>query len=390
VCLLGQEWPQKNSLGDLSLANPRPNGSDADDSRKSELNPLLNPVLEQNLSRWAHVYFTNPPETRDQAVMDLLRELEANASPEPAGEPTPEPVPSSAPAKIICPVCELQNRPEQRFCGFCGTPLYPRQPKVTSVKQTVVETPSVLGLSSPPPETPPPDANDLQFLRERPFRSEYYEPESASHRGAYVIVALIVLLAAVAYLKWPFLRQHLQAVLQRPAVVQPTPAASPKPQPASVPPQPTGVSTQPATIPVEAVQQQPPPPVEPPHATKPPQTISPKNASLAANHPPSAVKLASDTEISPANNGAQELLLAQRYLQGTQVPRDASVAARYLWKAVAKQNTQADVLLADLYARGDGVSKSCNQARVLLVAASEKGDSTAAQKLRELESGTCR
>ncbi len=45
-----------------------------------EINPLLNPLLEQNLGRWARVYFSNPPEMRNQKVMELLRELEDQAS----------------------------------------------------------------------------------------------------------------------------------------------------------------------------------------------------------------------------------------------------------------------------------------------------------------------
>ncbi len=41
-----------------------------------ELNPLLNPILGENMSRWAEVYFTNPPERREQAVLELLQELQ--------------------------------------------------------------------------------------------------------------------------------------------------------------------------------------------------------------------------------------------------------------------------------------------------------------------------
>ena len=39
---------------------------------RAELNPLLNPLLERNLGRWAEVYFTSPPEQREQAVEELL------------------------------------------------------------------------------------------------------------------------------------------------------------------------------------------------------------------------------------------------------------------------------------------------------------------------------
>ena len=48
-----------------------------------ELNPLTNPVLGRNMGRWAEVYFTSPPEKREQAVQELLRELERDSG---AGE----------------------------------------------------------------------------------------------------------------------------------------------------------------------------------------------------------------------------------------------------------------------------------------------------------------
>jgi hypothetical protein len=371
------------------LAISKPNGSEPEQNRRPELNPLLNPVLEQNLNRWAQVYFGSPPENRDQAVLELLRKLEADSFREPAGQSAP--APSSAPAapeKLICPVCELENRPEQRFCGFCATPLRSRQQRPAPEDQAGggAETPSVLGLSS----LPPADDSDLQFLRDRPFRGEYYKPESPTHRGAYVLVALIVVLAAAAYLKWPFLRQHLQSMLQPAAVVQPartansqTPrAATMTPAQPQVPATASEQAAKPAqaTQPVAARNPGPLPHLAP---AGPPESAGP------AAHPAPGVTLASESEASHINEGTQELLLAQRYLDGEKVPRDASVAAHYLWKAVGKQNTQADLLLADLYARGDGVSKSCGQARVLLIAASEKGSSAAAQKLRQLESSGC-
>ena len=88
-------------------------------------------------------------------------------------------------------------------------------------------------------------------------------------------------------------------------------------------------------------------------------------------------------------NGNQELALAQHFLGSKGGTRDTSEAAKWLWKAVGKQNTAATVLLSDLYMRGDGVPKNCDQARLLLVAAAKKGDMDAGVKLRALESGGC-
>jgi len=47
------------------------------------------------------------------------------------------------------------------------------------------------------------------------------------------------------------------------------------------------------------------------------------------------------------------------------------------------------LMLADLYARGDGVPRSCDQARILLTAALKRGASEAGQKLRDLQSSGC-
>jgi TPR repeat protein len=77
-------------------------------------------------------------------------------------------------------------------------------------------------------------------------------------------------------------------------------------------------------------------------------------------------------------------------LDGRGVAHDSGQAAALLWKAVSEQNTRADILLADLYLLGDGVPKSCDQARLLLVAAAKKGAPEAALKLRNIESGGCR
>ena len=44
-----------------------------------KLNPMTNPTLGRNLGRWAQVYFTTPPEKREEAVVELLRELEAKS-----------------------------------------------------------------------------------------------------------------------------------------------------------------------------------------------------------------------------------------------------------------------------------------------------------------------
>jgi TPR repeat protein len=61
----------------------------------------------------------------------------------------------------------------------------------------------------------------------------------------------------------------------------------------------------------------------------------------------------------------------------------------WLWRAVSKHNLPAVLLLADLYARGEGVPRSCDQARVLLTAALKRGSVEATQRLQELQRSGC-
>ena len=60
-----------------------------------------------------------------------------------------------------------------------------------------------------------------------------------------------------------------------------------------------------------------------------------------------------------------------------------------LWALVESGDIRAEVKLADYYARGEGVIKSCGQARVLLNAAAKRGDLEAKRKLGELEHAGC-
>lgn len=343
-----------------------------------ELNPLLNPLLEQNLSRWAKIYFTTPPDAREQAVRELLRQLksESGAAASAEASPVPSPLPVTA-SPIVCAACDRESSPEQQFCGFCGSPLYRQKTArvATPVPQEPpAETLSVLGLN------PGRADNELQFLREKSFGSDYYEPDSASHRGRYAMVAIAIILAGVAYLEWPSLRSHLPSL----STVQAPAAASTAPQRDA----PAPAEAQPSTA-----EQAQPQAVSPPKPVPPPTEESvPVKGNRSENVPQATqpLTLASRTETAAlAPDGTQELLLAQRYLEGRGVAHDSGQAAALLWKAVSKQNSRADVLLADLYLRGDGVSKSCDQARLLLVAAAKKGAPSAAEKLRNLESSGC-
>jgi hypothetical protein len=374
------------------LANRWAEEPDTTEQPKSDLNPLLNPVLEENLGRWAQVYFTNPPEKRERAVMDLLRELETRTPEQAAELPGPESVNRNAgpnPEKMQCTICNAENLPEQRFCGFCGTPLRAQRVPAAEPSQSAPNGMSFLGLSSAP--SAPPES-DLAFLREKSFEQSYYEPESGTHRAGYIITALILLIAGIGYLNWPVVRAHVPAAWQpwaqrRTAATVAPPTSTKLPEAAArdsapVNPSPT-MPAQPSPQATAGVRQ------EPPVAALANTQHTP--ASASADSTAGKVKLASDAHAShvAAADGTQELLVAQHYLHEGSTPANNAEAARWLWKSVGKQNPQAALLLANMYARGDGVSKSCDQARILLGAAAKKGAPGAAANLRNLESG-CR
>jgi len=61
-----------------------------------------------------------------------------------------------------------------------------------------------------------------------------------------------------------------------------------------------------------------------------------------------------------------------------------------LWGAVQGGSISAEVSLAERFARGDGVNKNCDQAKVLMKAAADRGNREARLRLYELETGGCR
>jgi TPR repeat protein len=216
----------------------------------------------------------------------------------------------------------------------------------------------------------------LEWLREKSL-SRLSEPDDSSGRWKYILIAVMLVAAGFGTLQW---------VANRPATSNAHPVA--------------------ATAPAQTAEQ-PETPVQPPAPVTPQPTEKTAESEAAATKParvgPSAPAIDTTGATRPNANaeaptpsrilpqgGTEELNLAQGYLQGKHGTRDPAEAAKWLWKAVAKQNATADVLLADLYITGDGVPKSCAQGRLLLSAAAQKGEPNAAEKLRQLESTGCR
>ena len=73
------------------------------------------------------------------------------------------------------------------------------------------------------------------------------------------------------------------------------------------------------------------------------------------------------------------------------IPTISALLNRFenLWSQVGQGNTSAEVTLAKLYLIGGGVTKNCDQARVLLRAAAKKGNPEASSKLSQITRQGC-
>jgi hypothetical protein len=264
----------------------------------------------------------------------------------------------------------------------------------TAVPEPPLERPAAREVYRPAPAPPPREEPDVEWLRERTLVGLTEEDSKSSGVGKYIVVAALVIIAAFAGLEW--------ASRKPPKTVEVVQGEKPKTD--STPPQVNQDAPQPAADHQPVAEQKPPTKTEQSPATEKTATRSTNQQTAAEAEVPasqtariqrtSTVPAKPSAEPAPSEadmSGAQELLTAEGYLQGRYgSARNTSEAAKWLWKSVAKQNSTASVLLANLYMQGDGVSKSCDQARLLLVAAAKKGSSAAAQSLRNLESGGCK
>jgi hypothetical protein len=97
-------------------------------------------------------------------------------------------------------------------------------------------------------------------------------------------------------------------------------------------------------------------------------------------------------ETSVGATDRQESMLER---QGTQLPKEdpevwnANESVESLWGAVQGGSVAAERSLAERFVRGEGVAKNCDQAKVLLRAAANRGSREARLRLYQLETGDC-
>jgi PilZ domain len=104
----------------------------------------------------------------------------------------------------------------------------------------------------------------------------------------------------------------------------------------------------------------------------------------------SAPTQATEGTVNSTNSLAPNPQNWRRRVAAAPARRSRSPLARQLWAALRAGDSSAEVPLAQLYLTGDGVPKSCDQARVLLRAASKRGDIEALHQLQQLRKSGCR
>jgi len=412
----------------LARESEQPSGSGTIPS--AELNPLLNPLLAENMGRWAEVYFTSAPERREQAVLELLRELEAQRAQkkETAGivaaapvEETESPSVHAAPPGFLptelqemlredpvirCHSCGAENPRSHRFCGMCGVMMGEVPPEAQPQASHQENDHALFQLlhSGPAPEAQSdersseqdavePEMADpsgwslFQKLRERTGETEanwQAEEEPSRPYRAYIGAALAVVILSVAYVAWRG-NQSKPGDLAQPASNAPASSIRPTSAPAPSSPPTLAVQQANAGAPAQAANH---PDAQPSPASTAPTTAA--SVTNGASKPAPSIPAGAGDPEKASGRGGEELATAQQYLEGSNgQARNSAEAAKWLWKAIAKHNGEATLLLADLYMRGDGVSKNCDQARVLLDSAARKGVAGAGERLRILESSGC-
>ena len=118
-----------------------------------------------------------------------------------------------------------------------------------------------------------------------------------------------------------------------------------------------------------------------PVSTNPPATTaSPGGPPPAGINPPAS---------SNTDTGQSEYAQAMQSLRGTNAEAATPEALRLLWISVEKGNANAELQLAEMYWRGHGVVRNCDQALILLTAAARKGSAEAQKRLLEFQKEGC-
>ncbi|MGB6483417.1 MAG: PilZ domain-containing protein [Candidatus Acidiferrales bacterium] len=367
----------------------------------------------------------SPAHASEPEYTHLSQDPAAPAATEPARDVTPvapPPKPPEIPAAPIRPQAVAppstrgleHKRERQTGASFSAVPSL----SAWSRK----DVPAGLGKPASPtaatPLFPPKNAENI-FARSTPLEME---PERDRRNGSAALLIISIVIAVGAVFAF-YVRTHRQQVGNAIVRVGNTVAGAPT-EPASVNPAGTpstngSTSAAQTTAPPAFAAQASPVPATPGQVTKPgtsspvPPAAAPAKAPAAgavqlnthqlnADHgPPGTPRLGASANGQSAQNaskaapsvvpapaspysGQAEYQRAENYLNGKGVAQDPAEAAEWFWRSLEAGNTGAAIPLADLYLQGNGVSRSCTQARILLDAAARKNNSQAIQKLGQL------
>lgn len=256
---------------------------------------------------------------------------------------------------------------------------------------TALVMPGLPGLHEPKEFVP---ADPIQ--EESPFE---FEPPRLNRTAAKAIIGLVFAIICAA-LVFSFRREVGQALIRfgqilvgvetNPSVLQqtsPAPAAATPEDdsypPVAVPSKPSASQSQPAASQDSQASN-----VTTSDGT-PNNSVQASNSTASDTTGKALTKIPDAPSAAAGGNGLKEFEQARNILKGNHRRRDLPNAVSLLWSSVEKGYVSAEVTLADLYARGDGVEKSCEQARVLLEAAVRKGSPEARRRLSLLKQQGC-
>ncbi|HYL84199.1 MAG TPA: PilZ domain-containing protein [Candidatus Angelobacter sp.] len=109
---------------------------------------------------------------------------------------------------------------------------------------------------------------------------------------------------------------------------------------------------------------------------------------VALSNPPAAAQIEPEKALIREPNKDERAASAPSR-QDVHTRASRSALANRLWSEVEAGDSKAEVELAQLYLKGDGVTRNCEQARVLLQAAAKKGNAEALQEYRKLNFAAC-
>jgi hypothetical protein len=308
--------------------------------------------------------------------------IEISFEPLPASPPPERDAFPPEPSARRTPVTAFPNRSE---------PPAPKGPMLPDISEILMHPPRRdAGFGPKPPVLEPLDAPHPR----RPVRAGGF----TLARALTIMALLALIVGGFVYrdfigegLVW--LGQQIGGSNGAPVI---TPAAKDETAPAEASPSP---STSPSNTPAATSS------LAPAAAPDTNQTQEPNNASAApATKPPAPLPslekkpqppvtplsgiASGGTSESGSEAGQTEYSQAMQLLHNG-IATDTSEAVRLLWISVEKGNPNAELTLAELYWRGQGVARNCDQTGILLGAAARKGNAEAQKRLKQFRQEGC-